>query len=314
MERNSYGFACVDLNKLRTFVAVAKAGSITEAARRLYRTQPAISSQLKDLEQETHLCLFERRNAKIYLTNEGKTLFEYSVERIAELEEMAVRLRNELKSIEGIIHVGIIPDACDYVITSLIYKFRKKYPKARFHIRSMQHVELEKELLDGELDVAFMAMYEQPLLLEKYPYLTLNKIMMASPEYLNQFAKIETPADILDKELIGLDNRLGSFRFWFGKHGFKKLATEVNKLNPSFIVNDIHTLNSLILKGAGIAFCHDILTQKALDDGQLVRLFPEMAPISVGMDIVRKATRSDNLLLETFWNFARESNPEQSPE
>lgn len=68
----------MNFNKLRTFIQVVDSGSISAAAQILFRTQPAISSALKDLEQELGIILFERRNARIFLTPEGREMYEYA--------------------------------------------------------------------------------------------------------------------------------------------------------------------------------------------------------------------------------------------
>ena len=143
------GVSLMNLNKLRTFIHVVESGSISQAAQDLFRTQPAISSALKDLEAEIGLKLFERRNARIFVTPEGKDLYEYSCQRIRELDDKADRLRSDLRELSGTIRLGILNDFSSFISADLIVGFRQQFPRVKFQLHSWSTEAMEVAMLEG---------------------------------------------------------------------------------------------------------------------------------------------------------------------
>ncbi len=302
----------MNLNKLRTFIHVVERGSITQAAQDLFRTQPAISSALKDLEEEVGLTLFERRNAKIFLTPEGKELYEFSHHRIRELDDKADRMRADLAELAGTIRLGILNDFSSYLSAGLIAGFHRHFPKVKFQLHSKPLEELESSLLEGNLDYALMLAYEHRDLFEIVPFRHFTREPMASPSYLKRVAPITEYEDLLNMDLLGLNERLGSFRYWFRKNGMGSLESVIDKIEPAITAGDMRDFNRLVIQGLGIGLCYQELVQTEINRRQLVRLFPDAKPVRITVDISRRKMRSNSLLLDTFWEYMLKQTPTQS--
>ena len=124
----------MDLNKLKTFCEVARLSSISRAAESLRRTQPAITHQIKLLEEELELALLDRRNARVFLTREGEQLYESARAKFQSLEDELAEIKADQKSIRGLIRIGIKKHLGNVYLPSMLENFHQQYSGARFHI------------------------------------------------------------------------------------------------------------------------------------------------------------------------------------
>lgn len=296
----------MNLNKLRTFVHVVECGSITLAARNLYRTQPAISSALKDLENETGLILFERRNAKVFTTPQGQELYEFCHSRIQEIDDKAQRLQNNLEVLSGTIRLGILQDYSESLGPDIIAGFRKQFPQVRFQLFSQSLESMEASLLECELDIGLMVFFEQREMFEIIAFKRFSREPMASSSYLKSVDPVLEYSDMLSLDLLSLGERLGSFRHWFRKNGLRHAEVHLDKINPVSTANSMSDFNQLVINGLGVGMCSPTLLQSEINKQQLIRLFPDANPLYITMDIARRKTRSPSLLLDTFWDYLKE--------
>ncbi|MFD2208090.1 LysR family transcriptional regulator [Kiloniella antarctica] len=296
----------VDLNKLRTFTVVAKEGSITKAAERLYRTQPAISAQLKDIEEDTKLVLFERKNSKIYLTKEGRCLFEYAQERINEIDAVVDCLRNHRQNLEGSIRLGVQFEVTTYLIPDIVHEFKKLHPKVRLEIIGLDHHDLEDGLLNNKVDVGLTVLLKQPSFFEKKAFYTFERSLVASASYLASLPPIKKYADIIDQEIIAGSSRLTDFRVWLKKNGQNQVVKQLDNVSKLVTVKERETIHSLIRKGAGMGFFDSFKLNEPSDEGEIIPVLPESKPITITVDITRRKTRTQNVLMDEFHEFLLE--------
>jgi len=113
--------ADLSIDQLRTFVTVADVGSYTRAAQHLYRTQPALSLQIKRLEEQLGTRLFERNGRRTRVTEAGDTLLRYA-RRILDLNEQAVAKLSMVQA-EGTVHIGILEEVAHGPLLELLTKF-----------------------------------------------------------------------------------------------------------------------------------------------------------------------------------------------
>lgn len=150
----------INLHHFRVFYHVAKNLSYTLAARDLYITQPAVTKQVKALEEMWDLNLFSKKGVKIVLTDEGEVLFEYA-KKIFEYEKEVEQAVEEIKSLErGTLRIAS-PKPIDYMMNFLMEIFHKEYPRIRIQISEGNSLTIMHRLLDNEIEVAFMAKIEE---------------------------------------------------------------------------------------------------------------------------------------------------------
>ncbi len=298
----------IDLNKLRTFTVVADEGSITKAAARLYRTQPAISAQLKDVEEETELVLFERKNSKIYLTKEGTCLFEYARERIDEIDGVVACLRNNRQNLDGTIRLGVYFELTSSFVPEIVHAFKREHPRVRLDIIELDHDALEAGLLGNDIDLGLVTSLKKPSFFETQPFYSFQRHLVASREYLSTISSTLTYENIFDLEVIASSNLLSDYKYWLKINQQNQLLKQVDNITKLITVKDAEALRSLIKKGAGIGFYDDFGGQSKSEDHDVVPVFPESKPITINIDVARRKTRTQNLLQDEFYDFLIEKS------
>ncbi|MDO5351577.1 MAG: LysR family transcriptional regulator [Succinatimonas sp.] len=155
----------MDLRVLRYFLKVVEEESISKAAEVLHLSQPTLSRQLMDLEEELHVKLFVRGNRKhrISLTDKGRILHRRANELIS-LASIAVNeINSDASSISGCISVGVTETPNLKFITKLMTAFRAKYPHVTFELHSTSYKEVREFLDKGILDFGvFLDSYDVP--------------------------------------------------------------------------------------------------------------------------------------------------------
>lgn len=150
----------MDTRQIRAFLAIADTGSVTRAAELLHVVQPAISRQLKLLEDDLGALLFERSRGGMVLTEAGRTLVEYSRRALRELDNARSEIQPSGPSIAGIVHVGLLPSSCELLAAPLVLALKERYPGVQVSLSVGYTDHLARWLETGELDMALL--YDAP--------------------------------------------------------------------------------------------------------------------------------------------------------
>ena len=171
------------LHQLKVFATVAKLKSFTQAARSLDVRQSSISLLVKSLEMEYRVKLFEKLGNKIHLTPAGKQLLTRTGEILAKVD----RIREELNEIKGLkkatLSVGGSSVAGASFLPRAVEKFKKEYPEVQVQVRIGRGDLLEKNLLDGEIDIAVTSGRPESSLLVSEPYGKEEVVAFAPPRH-----------------------------------------------------------------------------------------------------------------------------------
>lgn len=213
----------MELRVLRYFLAVAQTRNITHAAQQLLISQPALSKQLSDLENELGTTLFIRGHRQLTLTSAG----EYLQARATEMIDLANKTTANIKVdqvISGELTIGAGESIGMQRIMNVISNITQDYPDIKIHIRSGNAMETEEQLSNGVLDFAVI-MGKRPL--EQYHYLQLPECdtwgaVIQNTDVLAKHAEI-TPHDLINRPLLLSEQAVKDQRFqnWWGNLGEK---------------------------------------------------------------------------------------------
>jgi DNA-binding transcriptional LysR family regulator len=142
----------MELRQLRYFVAVAEEGNITRAAKKIFLTQPALSRQIKALEDEIGQCLLERQAHSIRLTPVGEALVHEAREFLQRAEAMLERVRTTGSGLR--LRVGYAPSLAAGLLPAAVESFTQTHPKARVELFDLSTAEMLAGLESDKLDVA----------------------------------------------------------------------------------------------------------------------------------------------------------------
>ncbi|MGG1636366.1 LysR family transcriptional regulator [Paenibacillus sp. FSL K6-3182] len=146
----------MDLKHLNYFVAVAEAGSFTQAARKLHVTQPSLSKMVRLLEEDLGAQLIDRSSKQIELTDAGISILRSAKQIIQSFEDMSSELEEVVKLKKGTLRLGIPPMVGGYFLPLIIEKFLSHYPQIRLHVIEQGGKSLEQDILHGELDFSMV--------------------------------------------------------------------------------------------------------------------------------------------------------------
>lgn len=144
----------LDIRTLRAFVSVIKTGSVTETARQLGRSQPAISLQLQRLEDQTNRRLFYYEGRRLLLTEDGDLVLSYAKSLLRQHDELLQRLASP--DVEGHVVLGTPDLYAAFILPTILNRFRKAFPKVQVELRCELSTPLVGLVRHGEIDLALV--------------------------------------------------------------------------------------------------------------------------------------------------------------
>ena len=142
----------MDFDQLESFLEVARHSSFSRAAEKRFRTQPAISSQIRSLEEEVGARLFDRSGGKVALTAAGKVFQLYAEQTLEARKTMVVTLAEMERVPRGEIVVGANEGTCLHILPEVFAEFKKLYPNVAVQISRMERAKTLESIIDNSVD------------------------------------------------------------------------------------------------------------------------------------------------------------------
>jgi DNA-binding transcriptional LysR family regulator len=146
----------MELRLLRYFIAVAEELSFNRAAQRLHMTQPPLSNQIKQLEEELGVLLFTRTSRGVRMTEAGEALLEEARRFFVQLEQATRVVQRVGHGEVGRLTLGFVPSASNEVLPSILRAFRHSYPDIELFLREMRPDRVVQRLHDQQIDAGFL--------------------------------------------------------------------------------------------------------------------------------------------------------------
>src|SRR4029453_19023544 len=172
----------ITLRQMRVFAAVARYGSFTRAARELHLTQPAVSQQIRLLEEEAGLPLFEHIGRTIHVTAAGHELLRYATQVTDLLREAGETLAAMRGLKRGVLKLGAVSTA-KYFAPSLLSAFTPPYPEVTIRFVVGNREEIIRQLAANEIDLVIMGRPPRELVTVAAPFARHPLVIIASPEH-----------------------------------------------------------------------------------------------------------------------------------
>lgn len=145
----------MELRHLRYFLTVAKEKSFTKAAEKLFTAQPSLSQQIKDLEQEVGVMLFERSARSVQLTEEGEAFLTHALNAIESSKLAVAAARQVAQRKNNQIHIGFLNVAEIKLMPRILAQLKSTIPDLKIHLHSLTCLEQIQKLKNAELDLTF---------------------------------------------------------------------------------------------------------------------------------------------------------------
>jgi DNA-binding transcriptional LysR family regulator len=199
----------MELRHLRYFVAAAEEENVSRAALKLHVSQPGLSRQIRDLEDEIGFQLFERSAKSLRLTDAGRTFLSEARAVLQRADEAVKNARAVAKGAQGEIHVGYAPSLTVQILPQTLRKFQAQFPKARVALHDLSTEEMLAGLRDNQLQVALMVQPDRKALrglefkeLARYPM-----CIAVAPKHPLAKLKTITFAQVVGEPLIAYSRK-----------------------------------------------------------------------------------------------------------
>lgn len=271
----------MDLRSLNIFIQVAELSSFTRAGEKLGYSQPTVSFQIRQLEQELGVQLFDRIGHTVSLTDEGRDALAYA-QRICNLtQEMALGAGGRLEP-SGLVRLALADSLCLPMIASRFAEFHEKYPKVSLQVLTGGTGDLFRLLDHNEADV--VCTLDSPIYDTSYVIASEEKIgvhFVASPDNPLAKEKLVTIDQLLDQAFL-LTEKGMSYRRLLDE----KLAQDQLEIQPVLEGGRADLLCGMAAQNLGIAFLPDYVTASAVAEKKVVRLPVEGFEIQVSKQLI----------------------------
>jgi DNA-binding transcriptional LysR family regulator len=290
----------ITLRQLKVFASVAKHLSFTRAAEELHLTQPAVSMQVKQLEGQLEIPLFEQLGKKIYLTEAGEEVYQYSRSISQQLDELDTVLAN-LKGLEhGKLRISVATTA-NYFAPHLLAAFCQRYPGVNVILNVTNRQTLLQQLSDNEVDMVIMGQPPSGMELEADAFMDNPLVTIAPPEHPLVGSK-KVPLKELEKEMFlvreaGSGTRNAMQRF-FDQHGIN--------ITTSMEVSSDEAIKQSVQAGLGLGVMSQDAVQLELGLGKLAVLDIEEFPILRYWYLVHRKGKRLSAIAQAFKEFLLE--------
>jgi LysR family transcriptional regulator, low CO2-responsive transcriptional regulator len=270
------------LRQLKIFETVARRLSFSRAAEELYLTQPAVSTQVKQLEEHAGLPLFEQLGKKIYLTPAGNEMLHYSraiLEQFREADDAMARL----KGISGgTLNVAVI-SAGDYFFPRLLAAFTLRNTDVRLNLAVHNREELLHQLSDNLTDLAVMVRPPRDMDTVNVSFAPHPYVIVAPPDH-PLVGRKDIPLEALADEPFIVRER-GSDTWNSMEEGF---AGRLNNLNVAMEITSTETIKQAVIAGMGLSFLSAHTISMELQVGKLSVLDIEGFPVMLNWFVVHR--------------------------
>lgn len=258
----------MELRVLRYFLTVAKEQSFTKAANQLHITQPTLSRQLADLEDELGTLLFNRTGRNITLTDEGLLLKRRALEIINLEDKIIDEFKGNEDVIEGIVTIGCGEFAAVETLAKILKIYKQKYPMVQIVLHTGTADTIMEMMNKGIVDIG---LYLEPVSTESFEYRRIKNSdswvvgmrpdsPLAEKEYITKDDLLELP--LILPERMNIQSELAN---WFGKDFDKLNISFTSNLGTNAGVMAMHGLGYPVsVEGAAKYWRHDLIIQKKL--------------------------------------------------
>ena len=291
----------MDFDQLTTFVQVAKLKSFSKAGQKVFRSQSAVSAQIRQLEQAYHAKLLDRSAKSVELTPAGEVLFEFA-ERLLRLRDESMQVVADRGNVvQGPVAFGANEATCLYLLPEILAEFQKRYPLVHISIyRNFSHKILQR-LEDGSLDLGIVTL---PL---KSPNLKMHVINRDRLRFM-----VSTKNPLAQRSHVTLDE-IASAPLIFPKTGYTRQVLDKlfrphrSRLRVAMELPSIGMIKTFVAADVGISIISESFAKDQVKTGEVKLLNVEGVDLWRELALVYRRDRSLPRAVQSLIGMIREN-------
>ncbi len=288
--------------RLQVFHAVAKHLSFTKAADALFMTQPAVTAQIRQLEDLYSTRLFERVQGRISLTAAGGLALEYAERILAQSAELDMRLRESSGQIAGLLLVGASTTIADFLLPQVFGEFKARHPSVIPRLFVANSETVQDRVAERTLDLGFIEGDSHLPTLASDTCCEDELRVMCAPSHPMAKQPMVPPAALVEHPYISREPGSGTREVV--DHYLQKAGVQVDALQVAMEVGSPEAIKGLVATGMGFAILSRATVAKEIRLGLLVEV-PLAPPLVRHMSVVYPKERFQSRLVNAFVEFAK---------
>lgn len=289
--------------RLQVFHAVAKQLSFTKAAEVLFMTQPAVTFQIKQLEEHFNTRLFDRGHGRISLTPAGELVLTYAEKILGLSGEMDVRLGEMTGEIGGSLLVGASTTIAEFLLPRILGEFKSKYPNVHPRLVVANSETIEVRVAEHTIDMGFIESPSHQPNLQTEVCCEDELQVVCSPKFPLARLKEIAPEHLVDHAFVSREPGSGTREFtevYLKRHG-----VNIDDMQPVMELGSPLALLEIVETGIGYTIASRVSVMKSLRLGDLVSI-PLKPRLTRKLSMVYPKEKFRSRLVTAFVEFASE--------
>jgi len=289
---------------MEVFTVAAETKSFSEAARQLHLSQPAVSQQIRSLEQCLGVQLFHRSVQGVKMTDAGQVLLP----KARELLNLSWQIEEQMHSLDdevaGHLVIGCTTTAGKYVLPFVAAAFIKHYPHVQVTIEMCNYNSVVDPLLSRDVPLGISSTRIVHRDMECQPFFTDRVVLIVPDEHPFASRSSVRPTDLLDQPFILREE--GSSTRQLVEEGLSEHNISLDQLQLVMVVGNAEAIEVAVEHGLGIAFISSLVARHGLEMGKLVKVPVEGVQLDRPLYVVRDSRCAKTPAQDRFWNFVQE--------
>ena len=266
----------MEFRNINTFLKVAGTQNFSRAAQQLGYSQSAVTIQIRQLEEELQMQLFERIGKRVYLTEKGQEFVAYANE-IMRVTERAKNFPAQSSALEGSLCIGGVESICTALLPGLLLKFYESCPRVQVTIRSGTTEELMELAKSNEIDL--ICTLDQKVMGREWvrAAVTEEEIVFVTLADQNDPVPRRMPIEKLIQKPFLLTEKGAAYRY-----ELERLLSEKNLgIEPVLEIGNTETIINLLKKGMGVSFLPKFTVRQELDKNVLAQIHTDLPGVTM---------------------------------
>nr|WP_138418028.1 LysR family transcriptional regulator [Aquibacillus sediminis] len=291
----------MNMESLRMFCDVVEQGSISKAARKGFVSQPAVTKQIRQLEDRYGAKLFDRSEQKLELTEAGSTLYPYAKEIIVYYQRSQEAIRQVIGGVIPTLNIGATLTIGEYILPEILEKYSRNNQDTKFNLRLGNTPDILSKLKDTTIDIALVEgmvdndKLDDGLVAEKFS--TDDLVLITPPQHAWSDCDEINLDEIADEKMIWRESSSGT-RIQVETE-LKKYGVD-QKIQASMEMESIQAIKNAVEAGLGVSIVPKITVRKELQYGMLAEVNIKDFHLTRDLYMVQRKTRFKKVGLQNF--------------
>ncbi|MDB5904408.1 MAG: transcriptional regulator [Betaproteobacteria bacterium] len=287
--------------RLQVFYTVAKQLSFTKAAEQLFMTQPAVTFQVKQLEEHFNTRLFERSHGRIALTPAGRIVVEYAERILTMSEEMDTRVADLTGVVAGPLLLGASTTIAEFILPQILGEFKARHPEVQAHMTVANSETIVNRVADHTIDVGLIESPSYLPSLQNEICCDDELVLICAPTHALATRRTVTAHDIAAIPIVRREPGSGTREFT--DNYFRERGVPPEDLNLVMELGSPEAMKGVVETGIAVAIVSRATIAKELKLGSVVAI-PLAPRLMRTLSVVHPKEKFRSRLLTTFVEFA----------